>query len=200
MLQCTHPKFDLGHRADAERQGLAGLEATPACLPGRLIVNHSILCTYFLLLSLSWSTAGCPVGPTGHRGKPGGGPESENGYHLGSAQIPSSTTERPLIPELALQIPNTIADPDVRPLRTLDRLARGEVGVIVGIEPNPAFGDLDESVTRRLKELGFLPGAPVRVVAFGAFRREPMAVRVAEGTFALRRQEAAKIVVAPRDR
>lgn len=57
------------------------------------------------------------------------------------------------------------------------------------------FGPLDDAVTRRLKELGFLPGAPVTVVAFGAFHREPMAVRVAEGTFALRRHEAAKILV-----
>jgi len=39
----------------------------------------------------------------------------------------------------------------------------------------------------------------VRVVAFGALNREPIAVRVAEGTFALRRAGAAKIVVECQD-
>jgi ferrous iron transport protein A len=81
----------------------------------------------------------------------------------------------------------------------LDALAQGAQAVVVNIEPSAAFGDRDGAVTRRLKELGFLPGAPVRVVAFGAFNREPIAVRVAEGTFALRRVEAAKVVVECRD-
>lgn len=78
---------------------------------------------------------------------------------------------------------------------SLADLGPGDQCVIVAIRPNPAFGQHDEGVTRRLKELGFLPGAPVAVVAFGAFRREPVAVRVAEGTFALRRQEAAKVLI-----
>ncbi len=45
-------------------------------------------------------------------------------------------------------------------------------------------------VAQRLAELGFLPGETVRVVARGFLAREPIAVRVGTGTFALRRFEA----------
>ncbi len=50
-------------------------------------------------------------------------------------------------------------------------------------------------VTRRLSELGFLPGEALRVVARGLLSREPIAVRIGTGTFALRRHEAEKISV-----
>ncbi len=50
---------------------------------------------------------------------------------------------------------------------------------------------------RRLAELGFLPGEAVRVVARGFPAREPIAVRVGTGTFALRLFEAACIRVCP---
>ena len=103
-----------------------------------------------------------------------------------------------MTPELALAVPDDASAVEATPRRTLNDLARGESGIVVGLQPNPAFGPLDEAVNRRLKELGFLPGAPVTIVAFGAFHREPLAVRVAESTFALRRQEAAKVVVAMR--
>lgn len=49
----------------------------------------------------------------------------------------------------------------------------------------------------RLAELGFLPGEWVRIVARGFLAREPLAVRVGTGTFALRRFEAAAIRVTP---
>ncbi len=50
---------------------------------------------------------------------------------------------------------------------------------------------------RRLAEIGFLPGEAVRVVARGFPAREPIAVRVGTGTFALRLFEAACIRVCP---
>ena len=50
---------------------------------------------------------------------------------------------------------------------------------------------------RRLAELGFLPGEMVRIVARGLLSREPLAVRVGTGTFALRLFEAACIRVCP---
>ena len=50
---------------------------------------------------------------------------------------------------------------------------------------------------RRLAELGFLPGEAVRIVARGFMAREPIAVRVGTGTFALRLFEAACIRVCP---
>jgi ferrous iron transport protein A len=50
---------------------------------------------------------------------------------------------------------------------------------------------------RRLAELGFLPGESLRIVARGLFGREPIAVRIGTGTFALRLFEAACIRVSP---
>jgi len=47
----------------------------------------------------------------------------------------------------------------------------------------------------RLIEIGFLPGETVRVVAHGHPGREPIAVRLGHTTFALRRHEAAFILV-----
>ena len=52
-------------------------------------------------------------------------------------------------------------------------------------------------VANRLRELGFLPGERVWIVARGPIGREPIAVRVGTGTFALRRIEAACVRVAP---
>lgn len=47
----------------------------------------------------------------------------------------------------------------------------------------------------RLEEIGFLPGEPVRVIARGAPGADPLMVRIADSTFALRRAEAACIQV-----
>jgi ferrous iron transport protein A len=52
-------------------------------------------------------------------------------------------------------------------------------------------------VSRRLAELGFLPGEAVRIVARGLLSRAPIAVRIGTGTFALRLFEAACIRVCP---
>ena len=52
----------------------------------------------------------------------------------------------------------------------------------------------------RLLELGFIEGEPLRVVAHGYPGREPIAVRIGNTTFALRRFEAEHVlVVAPPD-
>ena len=50
---------------------------------------------------------------------------------------------------------------------------------------------------RRLIELGFVEGARVEVLHQGLFGRDPRAVRVNEATVALRRREAAAILVEP---
>ena len=47
----------------------------------------------------------------------------------------------------------------------------------------------------RLEEIGFLPGEPVRVIAQGAPGGDPLVVRIADSTFALRRAEATCIQV-----
>jgi ferrous iron transport protein A len=61
----------------------------------------------------------------------------------------------------------------------------------------PAEGAAALELGRRLAELGFLPGEAVRVVARGLLAREPIAVRIGTGTFALRLFEAACIRVCP---
>ncbi len=57
--------------------------------------------------------------------------------------------------------------------------------------------DAPPELARRLSELGFLPGELVRIVGRGLLAREPIAVRVGTGTFALRLFEAACIRVCP---
>lgn len=47
----------------------------------------------------------------------------------------------------------------------------------------------------RLEEIGFLPGEAVRVIARGAPGADPLVVRIADSTFALRRAEAACVQV-----
>jgi ferrous iron transport protein A len=50
-------------------------------------------------------------------------------------------------------------------------------------------------IERRLIELGFVEGAQVEVLHQGLFGRDPIAVHVNETTIALRRREAAAIMV-----
>ena len=78
------------------------------------------------------------------------------------------------------------------PMKLAD-LATGAVARVVSVSPDGAAAEMG----RRLAELGFLPGEAVRVVARGLMAREPIAVRVGTGTFALRLFEAACIRVSP---
>ena len=79
--------------------------------------------------------------------------------------------------------------------RNLDQLGKGEHAVVVRVNANLAFGSLDALVTRRLWELGFLPGAQISVVGFGLLSRDPIAVKIGGTKFALRRAEAQKVQV-----
>jgi ferrous iron transport protein A len=73
-------------------------------------------------------------------------------------------------------------------------LATGAQARVVSVS-SPDGGPTRE-LGRRLAELGFLPGEAVRIVARGVMAREPIAVRIGTGTFALRLFEAACIRVA----
>ena len=53
----------------------------------------------------------------------------------------------------------------------------------------------NDPIARRLRELGFVAGEPVRVVARGPFGAEPVLVQVGYTRFALRRSEAARVQV-----
>ncbi len=54
-----------------------------------------------------------------------------------------------------------------------------------------------DPIARRLRDLGFVHGEPVRVVAHGPFRRDPLLVQVGFTRFALRRAEAQRVRVTP---
>ena len=77
----------------------------------------------------------------------------------------------------------------------LDQCGRHTRWRIVDIVAQPGFGMQDEQVSMRLKELGFLPGTPLKIIGFGLFGRSPIAVQINGTKFALRPAEAAKILV-----
>ncbi|HTV94515.1 MAG TPA: FeoA family protein [Steroidobacteraceae bacterium] len=76
-------------------------------------------------------------------------------------------------------------------------LAMGTLARVVSVSTGEDEDGGALGVGRRLAELGFLPGEAVRVVARGFLAREPIAVRVGTGTFALRLFEAACVRVCP---
>jgi len=53
----------------------------------------------------------------------------------------------------------------------------------------------NDPIARRLRELGFVAGEPVQVVARGPVGGEPLLVQVGYTRFALRRVEAARVRV-----
>ena len=75
----------------------------------------------------------------------------------------------------------------------------GFAGVIraVGAPAAVAGGLPAAELERRLIELGFVEGARVRVLHQGPIGGDPIAVRVDEATIALRRADAAAILVEP---
>ena len=77
----------------------------------------------------------------------------------------------------------------------LNRLPDGGHGVVARVVS--ASSEIDAVALRRLGELGFLPGEPVRVVRRGPGGREPLAVVIGETMFALRLLEAQCIEVTP---
>jgi ferrous iron transport protein A len=60
----------------------------------------------------------------------------------------------------------------------------------------PGASPCDDATLRRLGEIGFIPGEPVRVLRRGPGGREPLAVLVGDTLIALRLAEARCIEVA----
>jgi ferrous iron transport protein A len=77
---------------------------------------------------------------------------------------------------------------------TLEDLAIGTEARVVSVS---ADDGAPLELGRRLAELGFLPGEKLRILARGLMARDPIAVRIGTGTFALRLFEAACIRVCP---
>lgn len=57
--------------------------------------------------------------------------------------------------------------------------------------------DADETLTRKLLEMGLQEGMELRVVHTGPIRRDPMAIEINDRCVALRRRDAAHIRVTP---
>ena len=55
----------------------------------------------------------------------------------------------------------------------------------------------NDPIARRLRELGFVAGEPVQVVAKGPVGADPLLVQFGFTRFALRRSEAARVRVLP---
>ncbi len=73
---------------------------------------------------------------------------------------------------------------------------RGFAGVIAEVRPAAAGGGLPGAeIERRLIEMGLVEGAPIEIVHEGLFGRDPIAVRLADRTVALRRREARAVLV-----
>ncbi|HEU4775292.1 MAG TPA: FeoA family protein [Telluria sp.] len=81
-------------------------------------------------------------------------------------------------------------------LTTLDSLLAGQSATVIHLAP-ATTGDAGVDVSRRLMELGFVPGERIRMLKRGVPGGEPLAVRVGDSTFALRRFEAALISIQP---
>jgi ferrous iron transport protein A len=79
-------------------------------------------------------------------------------------------------------------------LTTLDALKAGQSATVIHLAPYGQHGGAD--VPRRLMELGFVPGERIRMLKRG-LPGGPLAVKVGQSTFALRRFEAALISIRP---
>lgn len=71
----------------------------------------------------------------------------------------------------------------------LDQLARRTLAIVDAVEDQAP----NDAIARRLRELGFVAGEQVEVVAAGPFGAEPLLVQVGYTRFALRRVEAARV-------
>lgn len=80
---------------------------------------------------------------------------------------------------------------------SLAECSKGQQVMLTELRANPAFGDQDSAVTARMKALGFLPGVQLKVIGYGLFGRDPLAVQINGTKFALRRAEANKLIVIP---
>ena len=72
---------------------------------------------------------------------------------------------------------------------TLTELTRRTPAIVDTVEERTP----NDPITRRLRELGFVSGEEVEVVATGPFGAEPLLVQVGFTRFALRRAEAARV-------
>jgi ferrous iron transport protein A len=78
---------------------------------------------------------------------------------------------------------------------TLDLAAIGHALIVRQVQAPPAAPEW----ARWLEEIGFIAGERVMLMRRGLPGGDPLAVRIGQSTFALRRAEAACVLVAPAD-
>ena len=77
------------------------------------------------------------------------------------------------------------------PTLRLSELRRNQTALVRGVESRGA----DDGIAQRLRELGFVAGEPVKVVALAPLGADPLLVQIGFTRFALRRAEARRVVV-----
>lgn len=77
----------------------------------------------------------------------------------------------------------------------LSQARRGDRGVIVQVGDQCHHDDHAHELERRLLELGFVEGARVELLHEGLLGRDPIALKVDDMRVALRRHEAASLMV-----
>jgi ferrous iron transport protein A len=73
----------------------------------------------------------------------------------------------------------------------LTDLSKGATALVERVEDIHA----PDPIAQRLRDLGFVPGEPVRVVARAPWSADPLLVQIGSTRFALRRAEAQRVSV-----
>ncbi|EQM95324.1 FeoA family protein [Oxalobacter paraformigenes] len=82
-------------------------------------------------------------------------------------------------------------------ISNLAQLRKGDSATVIGLADDE--GSAATFMKNRLQELGFTPGERIHVHAEAFPCKDPMAIRVGNSIFALRRREAARIYIAQND-
>nr|WP_233171545.1 FeoA family protein [Dyella sp. ASV21] len=70
-------------------------------------------------------------------------------------------------------------------------LPKGATAVVDRVDDAHA----SDPIAQRLRDLGFVAGEPVRLVAVGPLGADPLLIQIGSTRFALRRAEAARVLV-----
>jgi ferrous iron transport protein A len=73
----------------------------------------------------------------------------------------------------------------------LSDLPKGATAVVDRVDDAHA----SDPIAQRLRDLGFVAGEPVRLVAIGPMGADPLLIQIGSTRFALRRNEAARVMV-----
>jgi ferrous iron transport protein A len=73
----------------------------------------------------------------------------------------------------------------------LSDLPKGAPAFVEGVQDTHEA----DAIAQRLRDLGFVPGEPVRVVASGPWNADPILIQIGSTRFALRRAEAHRVSV-----